>query len=207
MKSVQLDASKYTMQQLGQIYDLRIAQDVQQAAAQEFYDAVDMNDEQVALLQKYLSLVIDAQSEFSQVLKDDHRDLTELHRLNEKTDEAKGEFLSSISLDKNQCALLEKYASKTGIVQKLCMEAIFDGINPLHWHMVKVPAFKEVVKRLREEDYGMTQAGLGESLRVSESCITRMENGKSRPRDMMLQLISVLFDISFDFLKASRDAA
>lgn len=196
----------YTLQQLGQIYDLKMAEKEHAEAKKAFYEAVDMNDEQVTLLQQYLSLVVDTQSQCSAIMHDDRRRFADLNPLRKKVEDAECEFLNAVSLNKHQRKLLEKYAMTTGMAQKLYMETVLDGVNPLHIHSMRVPSFKEVIKRLKSwDEFYTTNEEIGNLLTVSASYVSKLERGKAKPTDMLLKLIFHEYGISFEFLKATRE--
>lgn len=196
----------YTLQQLGQIYVLKMAEKEHAEAKKAFYEAVDMNDEQVALLQKYLSLVIDTQSQCSVIMRDDRRRFAELNPLRKKAEEAEREFLNAVPLNESQRALFEKYSTTTGMTQKEYMETVLDGVSPLHIHTMCVPSFKEVIKRLKGwDEFYTTNEEIGNLLTVSASYISKLESGKAKPTDMLLKLIFHEYGISYEFLKATRE--
>jgi transcriptional regulator with XRE-family HTH domain len=63
---------------------------------------------------------------------------------------------------------------------------------------------KDRIKGLRNKK-GITQAGLGEILGVSQNAISLIEKGTNKPTVQQIEILSVFFEVSADYLLFGRE--
>lgn len=64
---------------------------------------------------------------------------------------------------------------------------------------MKQPTIKDIIKSLRIE-VGLSQQGLADALRISQSAIAKWELGKTEPTASMIILLSKFFNVTADYL-------